>query len=236
MKVQTGKFYDRWEGPYIVVEKRSDQNYVVRRFDSNHVFTTHINRMKKSYGEQDMDQNSQKEKAQKSNTQTETTRENPLEAAALQHPTATLSLGLEGQEVQTSSRENLGTSPEQSEKRNEEFRPAVEEEPSTLKNKKDKTSPTFQQTSSPSHSKQKSPPFPSPEKETEPDTSPLHIPPRPPSSPAAIPVAQQQVFPPVPPTQVENQPASTKRGRKKKTDLMDLMDLDAGFERLRIRS
>ena len=47
-KVQTGKFYNRWSGPYEVVRKQSDLNYVVKSDKLRPVpFTIHVNRMKK---------------------------------------------------------------------------------------------------------------------------------------------------------------------------------------------
>ena len=47
LKAQTGKFYMRWDGPFVVVAKLSNLNYSVRRQDSNHAFVVHVNRMKR---------------------------------------------------------------------------------------------------------------------------------------------------------------------------------------------
>ena len=53
--VQVGKFYDKWLGPYIVVEKRSDLNYIIRKEHSNHLELVHVNRLKKCYNENGQD-------------------------------------------------------------------------------------------------------------------------------------------------------------------------------------
>ncbi len=52
-KTQVGKWYDRWEGPYVIVRKISDVNYLVRAEEKEHTFVVHVNRMKKSFGEND---------------------------------------------------------------------------------------------------------------------------------------------------------------------------------------
>lgn len=46
MRPQTGKFYMRWKGPYVVVEKISQLNYLVRKQDENFTSIVHVNRMK----------------------------------------------------------------------------------------------------------------------------------------------------------------------------------------------
>lgn len=55
LKTQTAKFYDRWEGPFIVVRKISDINYLVRAVNKEHTFVVHVNRMKKSFQERRAD-------------------------------------------------------------------------------------------------------------------------------------------------------------------------------------
>ena len=47
MKSQTGKFYMRWDGPFTIVEKLSDLNYLIRRSEGNHTVVVHVNRLKK---------------------------------------------------------------------------------------------------------------------------------------------------------------------------------------------
>lgn len=47
---QVGKFVMRYEGPYVVTEKLSELNYVVRKIDSDSPFVVHVNRMKKWTG------------------------------------------------------------------------------------------------------------------------------------------------------------------------------------------
>jgi hypothetical protein len=47
MRTKTGKFYMRWEGPYVVVDKISNLNYLVRRNEENFTTVVHVNRMKK---------------------------------------------------------------------------------------------------------------------------------------------------------------------------------------------
>ena len=45
-KSQTGKFYMRWDGPYIIDDRISDLNYVMRKPKSNTPQTVHVNRLK----------------------------------------------------------------------------------------------------------------------------------------------------------------------------------------------
>ena len=45
-----GKFKMRWEGPYVVVEKKNEVNYKIRSEDGKRSFVTHIDRLKKFQG------------------------------------------------------------------------------------------------------------------------------------------------------------------------------------------
>ena len=45
-KAQTGKFYMRWDGPFVIDDKLSELNYVIRRPTSNTTQLVHINRLK----------------------------------------------------------------------------------------------------------------------------------------------------------------------------------------------
>jgi hypothetical protein len=49
--VQTGKFYMRWEGPFMVVDKLSEVNYVIRHQEDNFQIVVHVNRLRKWNGE-----------------------------------------------------------------------------------------------------------------------------------------------------------------------------------------
>jgi len=50
MRPQTGKFYNRFDGPFVIEEKLSDVNYLIRRPEDEHTFVVHINRMYKWKG------------------------------------------------------------------------------------------------------------------------------------------------------------------------------------------
>ena len=52
MKPQTGKFYMRWDGIYVIVDKLSDVNYLIRKTNSNTPFVVHVNRLKPWKGQQ----------------------------------------------------------------------------------------------------------------------------------------------------------------------------------------
>ena len=45
-KTQPGKFYMRWDGPYIIDDRISDLNYVIRKPTSSTPQTVHVNRLK----------------------------------------------------------------------------------------------------------------------------------------------------------------------------------------------
>ena len=47
MTVQTGKFYMRWDGRYIIVKKLSDVNYTLAHVDENYQIVVHVNRLRK---------------------------------------------------------------------------------------------------------------------------------------------------------------------------------------------
>jgi hypothetical protein len=49
--VQTGKFYMRWEGPYVIVDKLSEQNFVVRHQEDDFQVVVHVNRLRKWNGD-----------------------------------------------------------------------------------------------------------------------------------------------------------------------------------------
>jgi hypothetical protein len=51
MSVQTGKFYMRWDGPFIVIKKLSDVNYNISHLDDNYQIVVHVNRLRKWNGD-----------------------------------------------------------------------------------------------------------------------------------------------------------------------------------------
>jgi hypothetical protein len=51
MTVQTGKFYMRWDGRYIIVKKLSDVNYTIAHVDENYQIVVHVNRLRKWNGD-----------------------------------------------------------------------------------------------------------------------------------------------------------------------------------------
>jgi hypothetical protein len=51
LSVQTGKFYMRWEGPYVIVDKLSEQNFVVRHQEDDFQVVVHVNRLRKWNGD-----------------------------------------------------------------------------------------------------------------------------------------------------------------------------------------
>jgi hypothetical protein len=51
MTVQTGKFYMRWDGRYIIVKKLSDVNYTIANVDENYQIVVHVNRLRKWNGD-----------------------------------------------------------------------------------------------------------------------------------------------------------------------------------------
>jgi hypothetical protein len=51
LSVQTGKFYMRWEGPYVIVDKLSEQNFVVRHQEDDFQVVVHVNRLIKWNGD-----------------------------------------------------------------------------------------------------------------------------------------------------------------------------------------
>ena len=52
LKTQKGKFKLRWKGPYVVIEKLSNLNYLVRHQDDTYPVVVPINRMRKWRGEE----------------------------------------------------------------------------------------------------------------------------------------------------------------------------------------
>ena len=50
MHKQKGKFYQRFEGPYVIVKKLSDLNYLIRHKHDNYTVVVHINRLRKWHG------------------------------------------------------------------------------------------------------------------------------------------------------------------------------------------
>ena len=51
MSVQTGKFYMRWDGPFIIVKKLSDMNYVIHHVTDDYQIVVHVNRLRKWNGD-----------------------------------------------------------------------------------------------------------------------------------------------------------------------------------------
>ena len=45
MSVQTGKFYMRWDGPFIVIKKLSDVNYNISHLYDSCQIVVHVNRL-----------------------------------------------------------------------------------------------------------------------------------------------------------------------------------------------
>jgi hypothetical protein len=51
MAVQTGKFYMRWDGPFIIVKKLSELNYNISHLEDNYQIVVHVNRLRKWNGD-----------------------------------------------------------------------------------------------------------------------------------------------------------------------------------------
>ena len=51
LKAQKGKFAMRWNGPYVVIEKLSNLNCLIRHQDDTYPVVVHVNRMQKWNGE-----------------------------------------------------------------------------------------------------------------------------------------------------------------------------------------
>ena len=51
LKAQKGKFAMRWNGPYVVIDKLSNLNYLIRHQDDTYPVVVHVNRMRKWNGE-----------------------------------------------------------------------------------------------------------------------------------------------------------------------------------------
>ena len=75
MKSQTGKFYMRWDGPFTVVEKLSDLNYLIRRSEANQTVVVHVNRLKKWKGKPKPDE--QIESVEENESENETKQQLP---------------------------------------------------------------------------------------------------------------------------------------------------------------
>ena len=51
-----GKFNMRWEGPYVILEKKSDVTYKIQREDDKKIVVAHVDRMKKLHAQRSPNQ------------------------------------------------------------------------------------------------------------------------------------------------------------------------------------
>jgi transposase InsO family protein len=71
LKAQKGKFKMRWNGPYIVIEKLSNLNYLIRHQNDTYPVVVHVNRMRKWRGETTFNNKNSDTENENSNTDNE---------------------------------------------------------------------------------------------------------------------------------------------------------------------
>jgi transposase InsO family protein len=71
LKAQKGKFKMRWNGPYVVIEKLSNLNYLIRHQDDTYPVVVHVNRMRKWRGETTFNNENSDTENENSNTDNE---------------------------------------------------------------------------------------------------------------------------------------------------------------------
>jgi hypothetical protein len=71
LKAQKGKFKMRWNGPYVVIEKLSNLNYLIRHQNDTYPVVVHVNRMRKWRGETTFNNKNSDTENENSNTDNE---------------------------------------------------------------------------------------------------------------------------------------------------------------------
>lgn len=85
LKAQKGKFNMRWKGPYVVIEKLSNLNYLIRHQDDTYPVVVHVNRMRKWRGETKFNEENSDTDTEETTTTTHTTPEEENTAATTTH-------------------------------------------------------------------------------------------------------------------------------------------------------